>query len=144
MDERQEALGHESGQGLPTTPPLVVVVGNLTVEDVVLPDGTVRMASAGGNCPYTALGARPWQPRVGLVTRRGEDFPGDLVTTLVAIGIATDGVVVVPGPTVRNWVVYEENGDRHWLYRTPLERSHEVAVPHGDLPRTCRGDDSTP
>src|SRR5258706_2408766 len=115
MDERQEASGHESGQGLPTTTPLVVVVGNLTIDDVVLPDGTVRMALAGGNCLYTALGARPWQPRVGLVTRRGEDFPGDLVTTLVALGIATDGVVVGPRPTVRHWVGYGEDSDRQWL-----------------------------
>jgi hypothetical protein len=60
------------------TRPRVIVVGNLTIDDVVLPDGTTRMSSAGGNSLYTALGVRLWQPRVGLVTRRGEDFPGDL------------------------------------------------------------------
>jgi fructoselysine-6-P-deglycase FrlB-like protein/sugar/nucleoside kinase (ribokinase family) len=130
MDQRQEAHEH----GLPTIPPRVVVVGNLTIDDVVLPDGTARMASVGGNSLYTALGARPWQPRVGIVTRRGEDFPRDLASELGALGIAADGVVAIPGPTVRNWVIYEESGDRHWLYRTPRERSREVAVQPGDLP----------
>lgn len=128
MDQRQEA------QRLPTIHPRIVVVGNLTIDDVVLPDGTVRMASVGGNSLYTALGARLWQPLVGIVTRRGEDFPRDLTSELGALGIAADGVVAIPGPTVRNWVVYEYNGDRHWLYRTPRERSREVAAQPVDLP----------
>jgi fructoselysine-6-P-deglycase FrlB-like protein/sugar/nucleoside kinase (ribokinase family) len=116
------------------TRPQVIVVGNLTIDDVVLPDGTTRMSSVGGNSLYTALGVRLWQPRVGLVTRRGEDFPGDLTAVLHSLGVATGGVVDIPGPTVRNWVVYETSGERHWIYRTPRERSREVAVQAGDLP----------
>src|SRR5713226_2321646 len=118
----------------PTALPRVIVVGNLTIDDVVLPDGTTRMSSVGGNSLYTALGVRLWQPRVGLVTRRGEDFPRDLTAVLHSLGVATDGVVDIPGPTVRNWVVYETNGERHWIYRTPRERSREVAVQASDLP----------
>ncbi len=121
----------------PTTParhPRVIVVGNLTIDDVVLPDGTTQMSSVGGNSLYTALGVRLWQPRVGLVTRRGEDFPRDLTAVLHSLGVATDGVVDIRGPTVRNWVVYEASGERHWIYRTPRERSREVAVRAGDLP----------
>ncbi len=114
--------------------PRVIVVGNLTIDDVVLPDGTTRMSSVGGNSLYTALGVRLWQPRVGLVTRRGEDFPRDFTSVLHGLGVATDGIVDIAGPTVRNWVVYENNGDRHWIYRTPRERSREVAVQPGDLP----------
>ncbi|HEV2026901.1 MAG TPA: hypothetical protein VGS16_00005, partial [Candidatus Dormibacteraeota bacterium] len=109
-------------------------MGNLTIDDVVLPDGTTYMASVGGNSLYAALGARAWQPSVGLVTRRGDDFPKDLVQELTSLGIASAGIVAVPGPTVRNWVVYEANGDRHWIYRTPRERSLEIAVQAGDLP----------
>jgi sugar/nucleoside kinase (ribokinase family)/fructoselysine-6-P-deglycase FrlB-like protein len=116
------------------THPRVIVVGNLTIDDVVLPDGTTKMASVGGNSLYTVLGVRLWQPRVGLVTRRGEDFPGDLTTVLHSFGVATNGVVDIPGPTVRNWVIYETNGERHWIYRTPRERSREVAIQPGDLP----------
>ncbi len=114
--------------------PRVIVVGNLTIDDVVLPDGTTQMSSVGGNSLYTALGVRLWQSRVGLVTRRGEDFPRDLTAVLHSLGVATDGVVDIPGPTVRNWVVYETNGERHWIYRTPRERSREVAVQASDLP----------
>src|SRR5712675_2135702 len=96
--------------GLPASRPRVIVVGNLTIDDVVLPDGTTQMSSVGGNSLYTALGVRLWQPRVGLVTRMGEDFPRDLIPTLHTLGMATGGIVGIPGPTVRNWVVYENNG----------------------------------
>jgi ribokinase len=116
------------------TSPRVIVVGNLTIDDVVLPDGTTHMASVGGNSLYTAFGARLWQPHVGLVTRRGEDFPREHMVALQSLGFSTDGVVDIPGPTVRNWVVYETNGQRHWIYRTPQERSREVAVQPGDMP----------
>ena len=50
-----------------------------------------------------------------------------------AAGVDTTCVVDVAGPTVRNWVVYEADGRRHWLYRTPPGRSAEVAP----LPATC-------
>src|SRR5260370_30501034 len=80
------------------------------------------------------LGVRLWQASGGLVPRRGEDFPGELITVLHSLGVATDGIVDIRGPTVRNWVVYEASGERHWIYRTPRERSREVAVQAGDLP----------
>jgi fructoselysine-6-P-deglycase FrlB-like protein/sugar/nucleoside kinase (ribokinase family) len=129
-----ETKGRNETPVIPKTRPRVIVVGNLTIDDVVLPDGTTQMASVGGNSLYTALGVRLWQPNVGVVTRRGEDFPHDLPAMLNALGIATEGVVAIAGPTVRNWVVYETNGQRHWIYRTPRERSREVAVQDQDIP----------
>ena len=72
----------------PTMYPRVIVVGNLTIDDVVLPDGTTRMSSVGGNSLYTLLGARLWQSQVGVVTRRGEDFPRDLTEMLNVRGEA--------------------------------------------------------
>lgn len=129
---------------IPTTYPRVIVVGNLTIDDVVLPDGTTRMSSLGGNSLYTALGVRLWQPSVGVVTRRGEDFPRDFTSVLHRLGVATDGIVDIPGPTVRNWVVYENNGERHWIYRTSRERSREVAVQAGDLPAAWLGVEPPP
>src|SRR3989441_9681244 len=114
--------------------PRVVVVGDLTLDDVVMPDGTTHMASIGGDCLYAALAARMWEPRVGVVTRRGDDFPTDVWTRLQKLGICLDGVVDIPGPTIRNWVIYEPDGQRHWVYRTSPERRAEVAVQWEDLP----------
>ncbi|GII58292.1 hypothetical protein Pth03_66810 [Planotetraspora thailandica] len=112
----------------------VLVIGNLTIDDVVRPDGTVRMGSPGGNVVYAALAARLWNPEVAVVTRRGDDLPDGILATLTRLGVGTAGVRTVDGPTVRNWVIYEDDGRRHWIYRTPRERSREVAVRPGDLP----------
>src|SRR3989475_159798 len=124
-----------AGNGRRRTP-RVVVIGDLTLDDVVLPDGTTHMASIGGDCLYAALGARLWGPNVGIVTRRGDDFPRDRLRDLEQLGICLDGVVDVPGPTIRNWVIYELDGRRTWIYRTAPARPVEVAVRPEDVPRS--------
>src|SRR5207244_3926673 len=118
-----EAKGQSGMPVSPKTRPRVIVVGNLTIDDVVLPDGTTQMSSVGGNSLYTALGVRLWQPSVGIVTRCGEDFPHDLPAMLNALGIAAEGVVDIPGPPVRHWVVYEQGGQRHWSFGPTAEPS---------------------
>ncbi|MFG1873801.1 PfkB family carbohydrate kinase [Sphaerisporangium sp. NPDC049003] len=125
-------------------PRRVLVIGNLTIDDVVRSDGTVRMASPGGNAVYAVLAARLWNPAAGIVTRRGDDLPAGILDTLDRLEVDTTGVRTVEGPTVRNWVVYEDDGRRHWLYRTPRERSREVAVRPEDLPDGWLGDDPAP
>src|SRR6202171_5824003 len=122
-----------AGNGRRRTP-RVIVVGDLTLDDVVLPDGTTHMASIGGDCLYAALAARLWEPNVGVGTRRGTFSPADVWARLQKLGICLDGVVDVLGPTIRNWVIYEADGQRHWVYRTPPERPAEVAVQPEDLP----------
>jgi len=122
-----------AGNGRRPTP-RVIVVGDLTLDDVVLPDGTTHMASIGGDCLYAALGARFWEPNVGIVTRRGDDFPRDRLRELEKVGICLDGVVDIAGPTIRNWVIYELDGRRTWIYRTEPSRPVEVAVRPEDVP----------
>ena len=109
------------------TTPRVVVVGNLTIDDVVLSDGTTLMGSLGGNSVHTGAAALVGGVRVTLVARRGADFPVEAARRLADAGIDLRHVVDVPGPTVRNWVIYEPDGRRHWVYRTPESRSAEVA-----------------
>ena len=122
----------------------VVVVGNLTIDDVVLADGRTSMGSLGGNAIYSVLAARMWMAALGLVTRRGQDFPGDHLRALADLGVDVDGVVPVDGPTVRNWVLYADDGSRTWVYRTPPERSAEVAVRPADLPGRWLAEDPPP
>src|SRR4051794_15613503 len=87
------------------------------------------MGVPGGNVLHAALGARLWTSSVGLVTRAGEDAPD-----LSAAGAALDGVVRVEGPTVRCWVLYEADGRRTFVSRTPPARYDEVALRADDVP----------
>jgi sugar/nucleoside kinase (ribokinase family) len=117
-----------------TTPaPRVAVVGNLTIDDVVLPDGTALMGTLGGNSVHSAAAAISCGADVVLVARRGEDFPDGALHRLATAGVDVGHVVDVPGPTVRNWVIYETDGRRHWIYRTHPGRSAEVAPLPADV-----------
>ena len=152
MSETRQALkpgaAPQEGSG-----PEVVVIGNLTIDDVVHANGETTMASPGGNTIHTAIGARIWGVSVGVVARVGADFPAAALDRLREAGIDTLGLHPIAGPTVRNWVVYEEDGRRTWVYRTAPERSLEVAPgpedlpaewtsPHGAYPCRPRGGDA--
>ncbi len=114
--------------------PDVVIIGNLTIDDVVHPNGETTMASPGGNTLHAATGAWIWGVSVGVVARVGTDFPAAVLNRLDEAGIDTLGLRPVDGPTVRNWVIYEDDGRRSWVYRTSPERSLEVAPCPEDLP----------
>jgi ribokinase len=122
-------------------PARVVCVGNLTLDDVVHADGTVQLAEVGGNALYAALAARLAGAAAGVVTRRGEDFPAG---ALEALGLDTAGVTDVAGPTVRTWVIYEHDGSRRFLERTPPNRYAEVAVRPDDVPDAWLAADPPP
>lgn len=119
--------------------PKVVVIGNLTIDDVVHDNGETTMASPGGNAIYAAVAARIWGVSVGLVARVGADFPKSALDRLRAAGLDTSGLRSIDGPTVRNWVIYEGDGRRHWVYRTPLARNFEVAPSPEDIPTVWVG-----
>jgi sugar/nucleoside kinase (ribokinase family) len=112
----------------------VIIVGNLTVDDVIQPDGSSQMGTLGGNSVHAAAAALTWTEEVGIVARCGTDFPTEALDRLREAGADTGGIRPIDGPTVRNWVIYETDGSRSWVYRTPRGRSAEVAPRPGDLP----------
>lgn len=111
----------------------VVVVGNLTIDDIVRADGTTHMGSLGGNSVHTATAAVVNGSPTALVARKGADFPDGAWQRLAQAGVDLTSVTSVPGPTVRNWVIYEANGQRRWLYRTDPQRAVQVAPTPDDL-----------
>lgn len=94
--------------------PRLWVLGNLTIDDVVFPDGTTTMGLCGGNAVYAALGARLWEPRVGLAARIGPDFPTRHLAPLRRAGIELS-LVDTPDPSIHNWALYESDGARRFL-----------------------------
>lgn len=114
--------------------PKLIVVGNLTIDDVVRSDGTTSMGTLGGDSIYVAAAATIWGVRTGIVARVGEDFPTSALGRLGEAGVDVSGLRPIPGKTVRNWIIYEDDSRRTWVYRTPPGRSLEVAPQPEDLP----------
>ncbi len=92
----------------------VWVLGNLTIDDLVLADGTTAMGLCGGNAIFAALGARLWSTRVGLSARVGPDYPASHVQALAATGIRL-ALSPVEAPTMHNWALYETADRRRFI-----------------------------
>jgi sugar/nucleoside kinase (ribokinase family) len=114
--------------------PLLVIAGNLTIDDTVLPDGRTAMGAIGGDVLYTGLGAALWTQDVGLLSRVGEDFPTEHLERIRAAGLDTAGLVSCAGPSIRYWVLYEWDGRRHFIHRTAENRLDALSPEPSDLP----------
>jgi sugar/nucleoside kinase (ribokinase family) len=106
--------------------PSIVLLGNLLVDDVVLVDGTTRMAQAGGALLYGALAAILWNARPGLVSVVGTDYPVDVLHTLRQRGVDLAGLHALGRPGVRTWLLYEGNV-RRLIHRVGCPTHEEVS-----------------
>ena len=90
------------------------VVGHLTIEDVVMSNGTTSMSTMGGNVVYAAVSAALAGNRLGIVSRIGCDYPSDALSDLEATTLPT-WLTRVPVKSVRQWCLYEPDGSRVFL-----------------------------
>jgi sugar/nucleoside kinase (ribokinase family) len=118
--------------------PSIVLLGNLLVDDVVLADGTTRMAQAGGALLYNALGATLWGARPGLVSVVGDDYPADMLQALQQRGADLSGVHALGGPGVRTWLLYEGR-DRRLIHRLGCPTHEQVSPQPGLIPGEWSG-----
>ena len=115
--------------------PAVWVLGNFTVDDVVLPDGTSSTAQCGGNAVYGALGAAIWHSRVGLAARIGPDFPDADLRRLQLAGLDLY-LRRVTEPNIHNWVRYEPGDIRRMGIRDDSGSHAGMSIRPDELPRT--------
>jgi ribokinase len=92
----------------------VWVLGNLTLDDLVFPDGTTAMHACGGNAIFAALGARLWSNRVGLSARIGPDYPRQYLGALAGAGIDLR-LSPVEARSMHNWALYESLDVRRFI-----------------------------
>jgi sugar/nucleoside kinase (ribokinase family) len=77
---------------------LIVCCGSLTLDNVRTGEGQLLPQSCGGNVVYSALAARLWHDRVGMVSRRGSNYPEGFLAALEARGLDLGGIVRQPEP----------------------------------------------
>ena len=116
------------------TGPRLVCLGSFTIDDVVLPDGTERIACIGGDAVYAALGARLWDTRTAMVAPVGSDLPDIVLRSVSRIGIQTDHLTRRPFPTLHNRVVYDSHGGRSWTLFASEAVFHELSPKPEDIP----------
>ena len=112
----------------------LVCLGNVTIDDVVLYDGSVSMASFGGDAVFAALSASLWSPAVQFVAPIGNDYPEENIQALEKRGWGKDCLPVRDVPTHRNWVIYEQDGRRTWVLRSDRDDFFILSPLVDDIP----------
>ncbi len=92
---------------------MLVCLGNLTIDDIVLPDGSERTGCTGGDALYATLAARPFAD-TDMIAPLGCDLSPELLARLRDIGIRLDRQPKRTIPSLRNRVEYFRDGSRRW------------------------------
>lgn len=113
--------------------PRVVVVGNVTIDDVIYADGRQRLGQLGGNAVYASVGARLAGAPTEIVSRYGTDVPDGLLADLTAAGVSLSALRAYDGPTTRSWLIYGPDGQRRFVPRStgPALRAADLPLLHG-------------
>ncbi len=112
----------------------LVCLGNLSIDDVVQPDGGECMGAIGGDALYGVLAARLFQPRVELVAPVGDDLPEGVRAVIAQANLSTLGLVRRPVPTLRNRIRYL-TPDERIVTLLSSETDFETLSPRGpDIP----------
>jgi sugar/nucleoside kinase (ribokinase family) len=112
----------------------LICLGNLTIDDVVLPDNTRELGCFGGDAIYSAFGAACWSEKVGFVAPVGTDFPEEHLTHLMETGWDTRGLPKRAIPSIRNWVIYKDNNHRKWILESNPDDFFELSPTINDIP----------
>lgn len=102
----------------------LLVFGNLTVDDTVMPNGRTAMGTLGGNAVYAAVGAHLWTDDIAMVARLGRGYPEVQLDRLAAAGLSTDGLVPTEHHSIRQWQLYDVEGGRRYV---PLDSASTYA-----------------
>jgi ribokinase len=102
------------------------MIGHLTVDDVVLADGTTRMRQVGGAPVFAAVGALLAGGKPSVVTAVAPNLPAE-----VAEWMADEAISVVrcghPSRHITQWVIYERSGERTFLLHPDSANLYEAA-----------------
>jgi hypothetical protein len=102
-----------------TAKPDLLIVGQVTVDDVVPPTPGPWRRQLGGSSLYAVAGARLWlEPgRIGLVARVGAGYPFDPESLLRSAGLEHIALRAITEEHLIEWLIYEPDGSRRSLPR---------------------------
>jgi ribokinase len=113
------------------TEPLLTA-GNLSLDDTLNPDGQAS-AAPGGDALYSAVGAALWRYPVSVLSRVGADYPLEFMDRIAGLGIGTEMLRVLAGPSVHYRITNTDSGERTYEHVTPAQRLHELSPQGPDL-----------
>ncbi len=99
--------------------PDLVILGQITIDDVVPAIPGPWQRQIGGSALYCLAGAKLWlqSDRIGLVSRLGRDYPGDIEALLNAADVHHYSLARFEAEHLIEWLIYEPDGSRRSIPR---------------------------
>jgi len=110
-----------------------LTIGNVTVDDLVFPDGRTKMGVPGGDAVYSGIGARMWGIDTHICSICGPDYPMDTLSREYRLNV--DSIRRIKEPSMRNWGLYEDDGSRLFVIRDRGLTWSDYSPLPDDLPR---------
>ena len=99
-----------------------VSIGNVIIDDIVLPDGVTHMGILGGGGTHAVVGMRVWTDEIGFVAAVGPDLLPECREALEAYNVDLSGVVLRSDyQTARAWQICEWDERRFEIFRTDFD-----------------------
>ncbi|MBB5753067.1 carbohydrate kinase family protein [Prosthecomicrobium pneumaticum] len=119
-------------------PPRLVCLGNITSDDIVLPDGTTKRRAGGGDALYAGFAARAIEPTAEIVAPIGHDLPETTLARLRERGFSLAGLPARARPTLHVAVEYLPDGERAWTFHHTEEDFLDLSPLPADIPDAYR------
>ena len=113
----------------------IVVIGQLTLDDVVLFDQPALLDSPGGAGLYALAGASFWETEpLGFVTRLGNDYDLNQVFKIIKNRVDLTGVRQIDAPSIHIWNLFDRKGNRYFIKQRWGSDDDIMAIRPEDIP----------
>jgi len=94
----------------------IVIIGQLTLDDVVKFDAPTLLDSPGGSGLYALAGVSLWDVGpLGFVTRRGNDYDLDAIFNQFGKRLDLKGIKELEHPSIHIWNMFDRKGNRYFI-----------------------------
>jgi len=113
----------------------ILVLSNVIVDEIMLPDGATRTA-LGGAATYAAVGAAGWWPSVSIVAGVGRDLEQFTAEQLPMLRPGAPGLLLRDEHTIRTRIEYLTDGERRETPLLGLEHFERMQISVEDVPES--------
>ncbi|KQT51322.1 hypothetical protein ASG43_21165 [Aureimonas sp. Leaf454] len=112
----------------------IATVGWLTMDDIVLTDGSCSLGVPGGGALYSAIGASLWSSSVGIHSAAGHPHHEETCRRVRARGIDIAGISRSAGHGLELWLLHENEVHKQQVPKLTSGSALDLDVERGDLP----------
>ncbi|MEX2542061.1 MAG: PfkB family carbohydrate kinase [Trueperaceae bacterium] len=114
--------------------PELVTSGWLTIDDVVLPDGSYTQKVLGGGALYSAVGAAIWNEDVGVHSVTGKKYLAAAKREIGRAGLDAAGLNGIVGNGLELWLLHESESEKQQVPKLTSSTADEMDQGRAELP----------